>query len=267
MSNEDYLKLNKALWNDRVAVHLESDFYRMNDFLGGENSLKSIELDLLGDVRDKKILHLQCHFGQDSLSLSRLGAKVTGVDFASEAIHKAKELSAQLKLDAHFICSDIYRLPEVLEDKFDIVFTSYGTIGWLPDLTKWAKVIQQFLKPNGCFIFVDFHPVVWMFDNDFNKVSYPYFNEKTLVEMEEGSYADRNANLHHTYHSWNHSIGEIVTALIHENLTLLHLDEIEYSPYNCFNNTIEIAPSQYKIKHLEQNIPMVLALKFENKNS
>lgn len=267
MSTDEYLKLNEALWNDRVDVHVASDFYQMDAFLNGENALKSIELDLLGEVKGKKILHLQCHFGQDSLSLSRLGAKVTGVDFSNKAIEKAKEITAQLKLDATFICADIYTLPEVLTDQFDFVFTSYGTIGWLPDLNKWAKVIKHFLKPNGTFIYVDFHPVVWMFDNDFTKVAYPYFNEKTLIEIEEGSYADRKAKLNHTYHSWNHSIGEIVSALLSEKLTLNHLNEIDYSPYNCFNNTIEIAPSQYKIKHLEQNIPMVLALKFENTNS
>jgi 2-polyprenyl-3-methyl-5-hydroxy-6-metoxy-1,4-benzoquinol methylase len=115
---------------------------------------KSIELELLGNVKGLSILHLQCHFGQDSLSLARMGAHVTGIDLSDKAIKTAQELNAELHLNAEFICSDIYDLPQHLNKQFDIVFTSYGTIGWLPDLNKWAQIIHHFLKPEGKFIFV-----------------------------------------------------------------------------------------------------------------
>ena len=134
---------------------------------------------------------MQCHFGQDSLSLARMGAKVTGVDLSDKAIEKAIEFNQLLHLDAKFICCDIYDLPTYLNEKFDIVFTSYGTIGWLPDLSKWANIVSKYLKPNGKFIMAEFHPVVWMFDNDFKTVFYNYFNVTSIIEDESGTYADR----------------------------------------------------------------------------
>src|SRR5436189_4993553 len=130
----DYVELNRRAWNMRTTYHVQSSFYHVKEFTKGESSLNAIELALLGDIKGKSILHLQCHFGQDSLSLARMGAKVTGVDLSDKSIEKAKELNKQLDLDADFICCNIYDLPNHLTKEFDIVFTSYGTIGWLPDL-------------------------------------------------------------------------------------------------------------------------------------
>ena len=189
----DYIKINKETWNHKIAVHIASDFYNNAAFLKGKTSLNSIETDLLGDVADKNILHLQCHFGQDSLSLARLGAKVTGIDFSDQAIGKAKEYSKQLNLDATFICCDVYDTPNYLHKKFDVVFTSYGTIGWLPDIDKWASIVSHFLKPGGIFVFVEFHPFIWMYDNDFKNVQYHYFKSEPIIEEEMGTYADKNA--------------------------------------------------------------------------
>lgn len=177
---ENYLEINKNSWNSKVDTHLKSDFYFVDEFLNGRTSLNSIELELLGDIKDKSILHLQCHFGQDSISLSRMGAKVTGIDLSDKAIEAAKDLVKKTGTDTQFICTDLYNLPNVLDRKFDVVFTSYGTIGWLPDLNKWAKIISHFLKPNGKFIMAEFHPVVWMFDDDFEVVKYNYFNEAPI---------------------------------------------------------------------------------------
>ena len=169
---ENYLDINRSSWNAKVESHLKSDFYFVDEFVKGRTSLNSIELDLLGDVKGKQILHLQCHFGQDSISLSRLGAKVTGMDLADKAIDAARQLSTKCATDTEFVLSDIYDLPNVLNKKYDIVYTSYGTIGWLPDLDQWAGVISHFLKPGGKFIFVEFHPFVWMYDDDFTHVKY-----------------------------------------------------------------------------------------------
>jgi 2-polyprenyl-3-methyl-5-hydroxy-6-metoxy-1,4-benzoquinol methylase len=188
----NYLEMNRAGWNAKTPVHVNSAFYDMPGFLAGNTSLKDLELGLLGDVKGKRVLHLQCHFGQDSLSLARMGAHVTGVDFSDVAIEKATSLAAELQLDATFIHSDVYSLKEHLSGSFDIVFTSYGTIGWLPDLKLWADIVQYFLKPGGQFVMVDFHPVVWMFDERFQSVTYSYFNTGPIVERSEGTYADRD---------------------------------------------------------------------------
>ena len=203
----NYIEINKNSWNNRVDIHIDSDFYDNANFIKGQSSLNKIELDLLGDVKGKSILHLQCHFGQDTISLNRLGAYSTGVDLSGvdlseKAIERAKELTSLTNSDANFICCDIYELPQYLDKEFDVVFTSYGTIGWLPDLNKWAQIVSRFLKPNGKFVFVEFHPVIWMFDDNFNKIKYNYFNTGPIVENEEGTYADKNAPISQDYIMW-----------------------------------------------------------------
>lgn len=256
----NYLEINRETWNKKTEVHVDSEFYDQKGFLEGNNTLKPIELDLLGDISGKKILHLQCHFGQDTMSLSRLGAKTTGVDLSDKAIDKAREIAHQLNLDTNFVNCDIYSLPEYLDEEFDIVFTSYGTIGWLPDLDKWAKVIQRFLKPGGKFIMADFHPVVWMFDDNFEGIGYNYFKEDPIIETINGTYADKEAPISSKTISWNHATSEILNSLIINGLELNSFNEYDYSPYDCFNKTEEFEPGKYRIKHLGNKIPMVYSI-------
>ena len=257
---ENYLSINKASWNARTEIHVDSEFYDIDSFLKGKNSLNDIELPLLGDLTGKSVLHLQCHFGQDTISLGRLGATATGMDLSDKAIAKAEDLAKQANIDATFICCDVYDLPQHLDAKFDIVFTTYGTIGWLPDLDKWAKVIAHFLKPNGKLVFAEFHPVVWMFDNDFDKIGYNYFNTEAIVETESGTYTNPEAPIVQKYVSWNHPISEVVNSLVQNGLAINLLNEYDYSPYNCFKHTIEFEPSKFRIKHLDNKIPMVYAI-------
>ena len=256
----NYIEINKKSWNNKTDIHYNSDFYDNDNFIKGQSSLNEIELNLLGDIKGKSILHLQCHFGQDTISLNRLGAKVTGVDFSDKGIAKAKKLASLTNSDASFICCDIYKLPQYLDKKFDIVFTSYGTIGWLPDINKWAKIVSSFLKPKGKLIFVEFHPVVWMFNNNFTKIQYNYFNIGYFTETEEGTYAKKNAEISQDYVMWNHPISEVVNSLIQNGLGINSLNEFDYSPYNCFNETIKCANKQFRIKHLDNKIPMVYSI-------
>lgn len=260
---DNYLIHNKHSWNERVDTHLSSDFYNMKGFLKGETSLREIELALLGDIRGKRILHLQCHFGQDSLSMSRMGATVTGVDLSDKAIDNARKINDEIGENAQFICCDVYSLPEHLDEQFDIVYTSYGTIGWLPDITKWANIVQRYLKTGGQFVFAEFHPVVWMMDEDFKEVKYRYFNSDAIVEKLEGTYTDPTADLNGTEVSWNHAMAEVVGALLSEELTLLDMQEYDYSPWDCFKHSTEVAPNRYRIKHLDNKIPLVYSLVFE----
>lgn len=260
MESTNYLDKNKAAWNAKTAVHVESDFYDMPSFLAGASSLKSFETDLLGDVSGKKILHLQCHFGQDTLSLARMGAEVTGVDLSDAAIAKARELSSDMNLPATFINCDVYSLKEYLTGTFDYVFTSYGTIGWLPDLDRWAGIIRHFLKPGGQFVMVDFHPVVWMFDDHFREIQYNYFNTETIVESIEGTYADREAGIKTETISWNHPTSETLQSLIDAGLQLRQYREWDYSPYNCFQGMKEDEPGVFRIEHLGNKIPMLYGI-------
>lgn len=257
---ENYLDINKASWNERTEFHFNSEFYGQDEFMNGKNSLNSIELELLGDVSHKKILHLQCHFGQDTLSLSRLGAKAVGVDFSDKAIEIARKTAEELRLDTKFVNCDIYDLPNHLHEDFDIVFTSYGTIGWLPDLNLWAKIISGYLKPGGKFVMADFHPVVWMFDDNFEKIGYNYFKDEPIIEEMDGTYAEKNAPIKVKSMSWNHSTSELLNSLLQNKMVLDSFNEYDYSPYNCFKHTEEFSPGKFRIKHLENKIPMVYSI-------
>ncbi|MEO1517841.1 MAG: class I SAM-dependent methyltransferase [Bacteroidota bacterium] len=256
----DYLSINKASWNKRAEVHYDSDFYDNDAFISGKNSLNDIELDLLGDVKGQSALHLQCHFGQDTISLSRMGAKAVGVDFSEVAVEKARKLADITQQDASFICSDVYGLTDVLDETFDIVFSSYGTIGWLPDIRAWGQLVARYLRPGGRFIFAEFHPVVWMFDDDFTKVSHRYFQDAPIVEQMEGSYTDRNAPISAQYVSWNHGLGEVLSSLLEAGLEIKAFREYDYSPYNCLNGMEEIEAGRYRIQAMGNKIPLVYAI-------
>jgi 2-polyprenyl-3-methyl-5-hydroxy-6-metoxy-1,4-benzoquinol methylase len=254
---KNYLDVNRKSWNERVAHHLTSDFYGMKEFLAGKSSLKEIELPLLGEVKGKSILHLQCHFGQDSLSLARMGAKVTGLDFSDVAIHEAKRLNDELGLNANFICSDVYDTPRNISDTYDIVFTTYGTIGWLPDIRRWAEVVAKMLKPGGKLIFAEFHPFIWTFDDNIQHLTYSYFNRGTIEEVIEGTYADRSApEKFHTV-SWNHGLGEVISALMEAGLSITSFKEYDYSPYDCFANMRQKEAGKFVFDHVSVDIPMV----------
>ena len=266
-SEQNYIEINRQSWNKRTDAHLKSEFYDLDGFLKGKTSLNEIELNLLGDIKGKAILHLQCHFGQDTISLSRLGADVTGVDLSDKAIESAKQIAKNTNSNAKFICCDIYDLPKHLDQKFDIVFTSYGTIGWLPDLDKWAKIISKFLKSDGQFIFVEFHPVVWMFDDNFEQIDYRYFNSGAIKETESGTYADKKADINQSYVMWNHGISEVLNSIIKNGLEIKAFDEFDYSPYNCFNKTVEFEQGKYRIAHLENKIPIVYSIVAKKKKT
>ncbi|HNF71036.1 MAG TPA: class I SAM-dependent methyltransferase [Chitinophagaceae bacterium] len=237
----------------------------MDDFLRGKNSLKNIELELLGDISGKDILHLQCHFGQDTLSLARMGARTCGVDFSPRAIAYARQLNTTLQLDARFICCDVYSLPEHHTSLYDLVFTTYGTIGWLPNINRWARVVSHFLKPGGRLVFAEFHPLIWMLDNDLKEIRYRYFNDEAIVEEESGSYAQPDAAYTTRSMGWNHGLAEVIQALLDQGLELLQFREYDFSPYNVFPDCIEEEPGKFRHKHYKNRIPMTYSLLMQKK--
>lgn len=263
---KDYLEINKLSWDKRLDPHLASDFYDVENFKKGKSSLNQIELDLLGDLQGKSVLHLQCHFGQDTMSMSRMGASCVGVDFSDRSIDVAREMSKDLGLDTEFICTDIYSLDEsMLDRKFDIVFTSYGTIGWLPDVQKWADVIGKFMKDSGHFIIADFHPTIWMFDDLIEKIEFSYFLGEPIVEEEEGSYTDKSEHIKTKCVSWNHSFSEIFNALKSNGLQMDSFHEFDYSPYSCFQNMVENTPGKFMIRGKEKMLPIVYSMKWSRR--
>ncbi len=259
---DKYFEANKKLWDAKTPVHLRSDFYQMDSFLKGKNSLKNIELDELGDVSGKSILHLQCHFGQDTLSLARMGANCTGVDLSPKAIEEARALNEKLGLNATFVESNIYDLPQHLEGQFDIVFTSYGVIGWLPDLEKWANIINQYLKPGGTFLMAEFHPMIYCFDWDKMSVEYNYFNPgQPDHEVTQGTYADQNASVYLDEYFWAHSLQETLMPLIEQGLHISKFKEYDYSPWPCFPDVEEFESGKFRFKSFKTSMPYVFLIK------
>ena len=263
-TGQNYFEANKDAWNKRTDTHFESDFYGVEKWkTPGGNSLNAIEKNELGDISGKSVLHLQCHFGQDTLSLARMGATVTGCDLSENAVARAKELALETGInDATFICCNVFDLRSHLSGQFDIVFTSYGTIGWLPDLQPWAEVVAHFLKPGGYFYMADFHPVVWMMDEEMEKLKYPYHNTGVIETEEMGTYADRSSSITYKEYGWNHSISELLNSLLKQGLKLEFFNEYPYSPYNCFANKVKGEDGNYRIRGLENVLPMVYSLKF-----
>ena len=252
----NYLEVNKSLWNQRTLSHIGSDFYDVEGWLKGRSLMSEIEVEPMGDISGKSILHLQCHFGQDTLTMARKGASVTGVDLSENAIAEAKKLAERAGLEGRFICCDLYNLPNYLDEQFDIVFSSYGTIGWLPDIQKWASIVAQYLKPGGSFHFAEFHPAIWMYDDALENIAYSYFNKGAIIEAEEGTYADKDADINLDAVTWNHTIGDVVTALLKEGLQITALQEYDKSPFDIFQNTTE-KDGWYYPKGLEGKLPLV----------
>lgn len=260
---ETYFNENRNLWEKRTDEHLNSEFYAVQDFLNGKSSLNSFELDLAGDVKGKTLLHLQCHFGQDTLSFARLGAKVTGIDFTQSAIDAARVLSKKTGMEAEFHCCNVYDTRNHVSSTFDLVFTSYGTIGWLPDLKPWAKVISDSLCPGGNFVIVDFHPVMWMLDEDYSNIKYSYFNDEVITTESTGTYTG-NRNLHSPMkeNGWNHPLSDIIGSLTAAGLTLEVFNEYNGSPYNCFPGMKLDKDGLWRFEKWKNKLPLLYGIRF-----
>ncbi len=263
MSKEqEYFKTNAALWDAKTRIHLKSDFYNQEAFMEGATSLKQIELAGLPEVDGKTLLHSQCHFGQDTLSLQRMGANCTGIDLSQVAIDTAIDLNKELDLQAKFLCTNVYDLDQNLTDSYDVVYTSYGVIGWLPDLKRWAEQLMKRLKRGGTFYMVEFHPCMYMFDWDTKRIDFRYFNNgEPYVEEEEGTYADKSADIKLKEYFWQHSFGDLMTALIEQGLSITRFQEYDYSPYDLFSGKGKRAEDEYIFEVNGTNIPLVFELK------
>lgn len=259
--NDNYFKVNKETWNHKVKVHAKSAMYDLEAFKNGKSSLMPYELEALGDVKGKSLLHLQCHFGEDTLSWSRTGAKCTGVDLSDEGIKLAQQLNDELKLDAEFVCCNVLETSKYVKKTFDIVFTSYGVIGWLPDLKPWGKMIAQRLKKGGTFFMAEFHPIVWMFDylDDKPIMKYGYMQDEAIYEEYEGTYADENSKMVSKEYGWNHGLSEVINALTEAGLHIDYLKEFDESPYDVLPNLIKTDSGMFVTK--DKLYPLVFTLR------
>jgi len=243
---------NRTLWDTWTAIHAAGDFYDLEAFKVGGVRLRPYELELVGDVTGRTLLHLQCHFGIDTLSWARLGAVVTGADISPAAVDLASRLAVELGFpSARFVLSNIYDLPANLDGQFDVVYTSRGALNWLPDIRAWAEVVARFVAPGGIFFITEAHPVMNVFENEGVqpgelRLAYPYWEHpEPLVFPVKGSYADPTADVgEQTEHSWDHGLGEIVTALVDAGLRIEMLVEHAFLDWSA-DFLVEAGPGRF----------------------
>ena len=237
---DEHVEANRRLWDAWTRINLRSEFYGVDDFAAGRGrDLDPVVLGCVGDVRGKSLLHLQCHFGMDTIRWAQHGARVTGVDFSPEAIVAARDLAQRMAVPARFVESDVYEVPSRVDGRFDVVFTSHGALCWLPDLDRWARVVAHFLAPGGVFCVVDAHPVLLIFNDRLTepdlRLLYPYFHgPEPIREEHRGCYSDPSAPIQSVEHVWLHTLSDTIGALLRAGLRIESFQEYPFLGWRFF---------------------------------
>ena len=245
MSEPAWKAANRAHWDEKVALHIGPRGYDLTSLRAGRGRLNAIEEAELWPVDGKRILHLQCHFGADSLKLVQRDATVVGLDFSAAAIDAARQLASELGLAdrARFVQADLYDAPKAIPEpaEFDMVFVTWGSIGWLPDIRRWAEIVAHFLKPGGSLYLADAHPTAMVFDDAASLPDgrpgffAPYFSREPVVMEEAHDYIDETTTVvNATTHTWIHPISDIISSLLAAGLTLDWFHEHEAVTWRMF---------------------------------
>lgn len=262
--SEDWRNVNHAWWNERAPHHVTSDFYDVAGFREGHLSLQEFEPDEMGAVAGKDLLHLQCHFGLDTMSWARLGARVTGLDFSEPAVDAARALAGELELDASFVLSDVYDAPAALAGRtFDIVYTGIGAICWLPDLARWAGIIRDFLRPGGIFYLVETHPMSDVLGDEDLVARFPYFHTEPIRDDAPGTYAmsEGPAFEHDVTLSWIHPLSEVFGALMDAGFAVELFREHAHTAFARWPFMVRDARGRYWLPDDMPALPLLYSLR------
>ncbi len=262
----DYRAVNRASWDERAPAHARSADYAVQRFIEDPSFISGVvrfDLPLLGDIAGLRGVHLQCHIGTDTVSLERLGARMTGLDFSPAALAEARRLAAACGAAADFVEAELYDAVRALGgERFELVYTGVGAICWLPDIERWAAVVEQLLAPGGRFFMREGHPMLWTLeegrDDGLMVAKYPYHRQgEALVFEEEGTYVETDAQFSHTaHHVWNHGLGEIVSALLGRGLRITGLVEHDSVPWEALPGQMEELPErEFRIAEMPSRVP------------
>ncbi len=260
----EWREANRASWDERVPIHVSGEFYDVAAFKAGEERLQPFEIAEVGDVSGKELLHLQCHFGIDTLSWARRGARVTGLDFSGPAVEAASGLASEMGLEATFVRSDVYEAAEAVGGRtFDIIYTGRGALNWLPDIGRWAGVVAGLVKPGGFLYLTEFHPFTEVFGDDDLTVEHDYFqDEEPRVWDEPGTYADFEAEtVHNVTYEWNHTLGAVVSAVIDAGLAVELLHEFDYTKFARWPILEKSGFDTYRLPAGTPRIPLMYSLR------
>jgi SAM-dependent methyltransferase len=270
MPDDDYLRVNHANWEARVPLHATSAGYGIDRFRADPEHLSDVvrfDLPRLGDVAGLDVLHLQCHIGTDTVSLARLGAQVTGLDFSASALAVARELFAECGAEGRFVESDVYAAVDALgPERFDLVYTGIGAISWLPDIEVWATVVAGLLRPGGHLFIRDGHPVLFSLDDeradDLLAVEYPYFESAGVRWDTDVSYVEHEGRLEHTTTiEFNHGLAQIITAVLDAGMDLVAIEEHDTVPWNALGHLMEEVPGgEFRLRDRPDRVPMSFTL-------
>jgi SAM-dependent methyltransferase len=266
MTDDDYRTLNRASWDERAPAHAASPGYNLAAFRDDPAHLSDVvrfDLPLLGDLEGLRGVHLQCHIGTDTISLARLGARMTGLDFSPAALEQARALSEELGADVDFVEADVYDAPDVLPlGEFDLVFTGIGALCWLPSVSRWAEVVAKLLKPGGRLFIREGHPVLWALADPLPEgrleLGLPYFElEEPLVWDEGGTYVETDVEFQHNRTlEWNHGLGEVLTALLDQGLVITAFVEHDSVPWDPFPGHAEQVPGgEFRLRDRPWRLP------------
>ena len=266
---DNYLEINRANWDSRVEHHLSG--YDLDKFRSDPAFVSYVvqfDKERLGGVEGLDIVHLQCHIGTDTLSLARLGAKsVTGVDFSPKALAAAKNLASELGIEAAFIESTVDDAVSALDNrKYDMVYTGIGALCWLPDIKNWATVVSSLLRPGGRLFIREGHPVLWALSYERTdgllSLEYNYFESEGLSFVEEKSYVDHEGAVSSPESiSFNHGLGEIITALINEGMTITAFEEHDSVPYRALGEAMDdIGQGEFRLRENPERLPVSYTL-------
>jgi SAM-dependent methyltransferase len=257
----DAVEANRVHWDAVTPGHVTSDFYDLASFKAGRDTIDDVEAELVGDVAGLSLLHLQCHFGMDTMSWTRRGARATGIDFSTVAIEHAQNLAAELGLDTRFVVADV--LTADLDETFDVVFTSHGVLGWLPELTGWGRTVARHLAPDGRFLLIESHPFLWMFDDertdDAMALRYDYFSSTAVEFTETGSYANSNGPTTRVINRL-HRVDEILGALVDAGLTITAVREYDRMAWQALPHMVRGDDGWWRLPPGDVRIPLMLAV-------
>jgi SAM-dependent methyltransferase len=229
-SDRERREANRANWDERVPIHLGSEYYGVPAFRAGAPAVRPFVAEAVGPVAGLDLVHLQCHFGLETLDWARRGARVTGLDFSRPAVDAATTLATELGLPARFVHGDVYDASALLGRRFDIVYTGIGALNWLPDMAAWAVVVGALLRPSGALHLVEFHPLADILGDDDLSVAFDYLGGAPIAWDEPGTYADPGAATHHNRSfEWIHPLGEVVSELIAAGLRIEALREYDHT--------------------------------------